>query len=506
MAPDPDVRLLGAAGWGLVGTISLVVGAITGGRSFDDHLPGAWFFGMPGGPLGSWGTYALHPPIYAIAAVYGGLILLTRSWFRLLRQLRDRPGVPVKKVLLVIALWSVPLLLAPPLFSKDAYSYAGQGEMVSYHIDPYTYGTAVLGTTPFSTMPDKVWANTPTPYGPTFLTVDGLLVDASGHRILPDLVLLRLLELAGLALAAAATPTLARALRRDPAEAMVLGIGSPLVLVTLIAGAHNDALMMGLLLAGLAVARRIGTVPGIVLCALATGVKSPAALGILFLGWLWAGPGASFWRRAAHTTGALLIGVVTLAAVSAASGVGWGWLRTNTAADRSFTGVSPMGAISRLVSDVGQVIRVPIPVLSAHAVVSVIGLLVATAIGIRMLLLSPSRDLQTCLGVTLLVVALLGPVLWGWYATWGVLVLAPAVTPRLRRVIMGICTYEVFVGVTSLVNIGRKMVHTAAAADLAVLALLIALAVVPIWPTRPPLTGAGERRPEPEPVLASLTA
>ena len=48
--------------------------------------------------------------------------------------------------------------------------------------------------------------------------------------------------------------------------------------------------MVGLLVAGLAVAKRFGTVPGVILCALAAGVKSPAALGVLFLGWVWAGP------------------------------------------------------------------------------------------------------------------------------------------------------------------------------------------------------------------------
>ena len=50
---------------------------------------------------------------------------------------------------------------------------------------------------------------------------------ASGHQILPDLVLLRLLEVAGIALMVAATPTLARSLKRDPAHAVLLGVGSP---------------------------------------------------------------------------------------------------------------------------------------------------------------------------------------------------------------------------------------------------------------------------------------
>ena len=92
------------------------------------------------------------------------------------------------------------MLLGPTLFSRDVYSYAGQGEMVSHHINPYVYGTQVLGSTPFSSMPASVWSNSPSPYGPTFLSVDGWLADASGHKILPDIALLRLLEVLGLAM------------------------------------------------------------------------------------------------------------------------------------------------------------------------------------------------------------------------------------------------------------------------------------------------------------------
>ena len=123
---------------------------------------------MPGGLLGSIGSDNTHPPIYAIAAVYGGMILLTRVWIGLLRQLSAHRGVPVRRVVIVVVIWALPLLVAPPLFSRDVYSYAGQGEMVSHHIDPYVYGTGVLGSTPFSTMPDSVWTNTPSPYGPDF--------------------------------------------------------------------------------------------------------------------------------------------------------------------------------------------------------------------------------------------------------------------------------------------------------------------------------------------------
>jgi hypothetical protein len=477
---DQPLRLARTAALGLLAMLCITLGALLGGRSYETHLPGAWFFGMPGGPLGSLGSNGIHPPIYAAILVFGGLILLTRIWLGLLRALSARPGFPVKKVVLVVAIWAVPLLLAPPLFSRDVYSYAGQGEMVSHHIDPYVYGTGVLGSTPFSSMPDTVWTNTPSPYGPTFLSIDGVLDSASGHQILPDIVLLRLLELAGLALVIAATPTLARAMGRDPAETVLLAAGSPLVLITLIGGAHNEALMLGLLMAGLAVARRFGTVPGIILCALAAGVKSPAALGVLFLGWLWAGAGASFWRRVVHTAAAGVIGLSTMQVVAAVSGTGWGWLRTSTAADQSFTGVTPIDALARFVSVVANVVNLHVPVLGARTVFSVVGLLCAGGIGIWLLLRSPEEGVSRTLGLTLLVVAVLGPILWAWYITWGLIVLAPAASRKLRLALIAVSTFELFVGASSVRGFYQTLVSAGLLATLVLAAALLAVAIVPL--------------------------
>jgi hypothetical protein len=435
---------------------------------------------MPGGLFGSIGSTSPHPPIYAIAAVYGGMILLTRVWIGLLRQLSVHRGVPVRRVVVVVVIWALPLLLAPPLFSRDVYSYAGQGEMVSHHIDPYVYGTGVLGSTPFSTMPDTLWTNTPSPYGPTFLSIDGLLDKASGHEILPDILLLRLLELAGLALVVGATVALARRAGRDPAGAVLLGAGCPLVLATLVGGAHNEALMLGFLLAGLAVAQRWGTVPGVVLCAVAAGVKSPAALGVLFLGWAWAGPGASWGRRVVHTLGAGLIAVGTLEVISSVSGTGWGWLRTATAADKSFTAVTPVNAVAKALSGAAHLIEVNIPVLGARTVISTIGLLCAAAIGTWFLLRSPGPTMQRNLGLTLLVVALLGPILWNWYVTWGVLVLAPVVTGTLRRAVIIISTFEILVGLSSIKNLVTTVVGAGILPDLILVAVIFGIVIMPL--------------------------
>jgi hypothetical protein len=483
-------RLTATAVLGCVATLSIVAGALLGGSAYETHLAGSWFFGMPGGLFGSIGSSQAHPPIYAVIAVYGGMILLVRVWLGLLRHLSAHRGFPVKKVVLVVVIWALPLLLAPPLFSRDVYSYAGQGEMVSHHIDPYVYGTGVLGSTPFSSMPDSVWTNTPSPYGPTFLAVDGALDKASGHKILPDLLLLRLLEIAGLAMIAAATPSLARRLGRDPAYAVLLGAGSPLALASFVGGEHNEALMLGLLMVGLAVAKRWGTVPGVILCALATGVKSPAALGVLFLGWAWAGSGASLRRRLGHIAGAGLIALSTLEVMTMISGNGWGWLRTSTAADKSFTFVTPVNAVAKLTAAVANAVDVHFSALGARTVLSIVGLLCAATIGIWLLRRTTNITLQRNLGLTLLALALLGPILWSWYATWGVIVLAPACTPTLRRVLIAISTFEVFVGISSVKDLALTLVHGGILPDLILAAAIFALIITPLGQfgrTRPTL-------------------
>jgi alpha-1,6-mannosyltransferase len=160
---------------------------------------------------------------------------------------------------------------------------------MSHHISPYHYGPGVLGGTPSVSLVDRLWLNTPAPYGPLFMWLDGFITSISLHHELADLLLLRLLELCGVALMAVSIPVLARSMKRDAAYVFTLAILNPVTILHLVGGAHNDALMLGLLLAGLAMAKRGKPLFGIVLCSLAAAVKVPAAIGILYIAWEWTG-------------------------------------------------------------------------------------------------------------------------------------------------------------------------------------------------------------------------
>ena len=83
--------------------------------------------------LGGWGSGALPPgqsgwgPGTPLAVA--GVLLLGAAWWRL----RSRAAAAA-------VLWSLPLLAAPPLLSRDVYAYAGQGAVVGAGLDPYTVG------------------------------------------------------------------------------------------------------------------------------------------------------------------------------------------------------------------------------------------------------------------------------------------------------------------------------------------------------------------------------
>ena len=67
-------------------------------------------------------------------------------------------------------------------------------------------------------------------------------------------LLFRLIALTGVALMVVYLPRLAHAHGIDPPKAVWLALLNPLVLMHFVAGAHNDALMVGLMVAGLTLA------------------------------------------------------------------------------------------------------------------------------------------------------------------------------------------------------------------------------------------------------------
>ena len=194
---------------GVLGTTLVSVAASLPGAPFALKVPGAWFFGTPSlSQFAGVDQASGFTLLVELVCGFTGIVLLCRAWVEIARRVAQEPGQNPAILGRVLALWSLPLLVAPPVFSNDIYSYAAQGEMVSHHISPYLYGPGVLGATPFASVAQGIWINTPSPYGPLFSALEGGAVRLSGHGVLLSIVLLRLLAVVGVALMAVCLPSL----------------------------------------------------------------------------------------------------------------------------------------------------------------------------------------------------------------------------------------------------------------------------------------------------------
>jgi alpha-1,6-mannosyltransferase len=441
---------------GLIAILAVCVGSSLTGSPFKTELAGTWFFGDPsaGNPTQ---TFALLP---GVVAVYGGMILFIRVWFGLVQALRHRPGAPLRALSGMLALWIVPLLLVAPLFSKDVYSYAAQGEMMSHHINPYNYGPGTIGSGPFVTGVGPLWLNTPAPYGPFFLMLAGWAASLSGHNALITVELLRLMSVAGVALIAYCIPKLARAYGRDPGTAFTVALLNPLTLLALIGGAHNDAIMVGLLLAGITAAKQRHPIVGIVLCTLAAAIKVPAAIGIVYVAWDWAGPDVAWRQRVKPLVKGGAIALSVMAVLSFVSGLGWGWVANLGTPDAVRSWMAPATAVGLVLSGALHILHIGVGLGGVLTVTRLLGLLMATAIAAYCLLHKQTLGMLTALGVTALAFVLLGPVVQPWYLTWGIVLLAPVVSGRLRNLVLALSTVAPFIGLTGGASLLKQLLAT----------------------------------------------
>jgi alpha-1,6-mannosyltransferase len=466
---------------GFIAITAITVGVNQGQSPFTLKEPGAWFFGVPTSttPTHSVASTGLF---FGLVAVYGGLVLLMRVWCGLIRTLSRRPGIPVKKLMAVLALWVIPLLIVAPLFSRDVYSYAAQGEMMSHHINPYHYGPGVLGVAPPVTLVDPLWLNTPAPYGPLFMEIDGILTSASLHHELIDVILLRLLAVGGVALMALGVTSLARSYRRDPAYVLTLAILNPVTVLHLVGGAHNDAIMLGLLVCGIAVARRGRPVAGIVLCALAAAIKVPAAIGILYIGWEWMGAGIPLRSRIRPLLTAGLISGAVMGALSLVTGLGWSWVLNLGAPGTVRSWVAPATGAGIVLSDAAHLVGIGVPLHTMLTVTRFTGLCAALGLGLWLLWRSERIGTLQAMGLTLLLVVALGPVVQPWYLSWGLVLLAPVATGRIRSLIIGLSVTSAFIGLPGGQKLAGLLLHADPLQIAVALLVCLGILTVPLTP------------------------
>ncbi len=261
-----------------------------------------------------------------LAVVVVGLGLATSAWLRLVRLSTSDPSGETQRLARVrraTVAWCLPLLLAPPMFSRDGWSYAAQGTLTHLELSPYVWTPSVLDG-PIWEAVDPMWRNTTTPYGPVPLLWGAVAADLT---VDPWLLVIahRLLALVGLGLLAYAVPRLAARSGVSGARASALVIASPLMMAHGVAGLHNDVLMVGLMAVALVVALERSWLLGAVLVGVASAVKLPAGLVGVAVVLVSLPTAATMGRRLMRLTTVGTVAVGTLVGVGVLGGLGVGW-------------------------------------------------------------------------------------------------------------------------------------------------------------------------------------
>ena len=446
VAAHNGLRLAVLGAVGAAGSCCVLFGVLRPGSPLVASGASAWFWTSPGIPAGRPETGG---QFLGIMLVYLGIPLLLGAWFETIRATRTSVGIPLRQLRLVLLAWAAPVLFAPPLFSLDVYSYAAQGEMVAKGLDPYLHGPSVLGNGPFLTLVDPLWRHVTAPYGPAWERLSGWVVQLSGHRVLWAVVGFRVVAAIGLALLAWGIPALAHAAGRNDAAAFTVAVLNPLVLLTLLGGSHNDALMLGLLVLACVLAARGHALAGLACCALAAEVKAPALIAAVVIGWGWWGAGHGLRQRLAKTLLAVLFTVAVMAALGAIVDLSWRWVGALFGAGTVVSWLDPVTAVGLALEHLAHALGYHGGSGAFVAGSRAIGLVIAAVISVLLLIRPRHLEPVRALGWSLFAFVLLGPVVWPWYETWAFVFLAVVAEGWTLRLVAALSAVACFADVPS---------------------------------------------------------
>jgi alpha-1,6-mannosyltransferase len=436
-----------------------------------------------------------------------GAVMMALAWLMLGRFALGKRRMSRGELDRTLLLWVLPLLIAPPMYSKDVYSYLAQSQICRLGLDPYRVGPATgLGLDHvFTSSVPSLWRDTPAPYGPLFLWIGRGISALTGENIVAAVLCHRLVVLLGVGLIVWATPRLARRCGVAEVSALWLGAANPLLIMHLVAGIHNEAPMLGLMLTGTEFALRgIDSTrpliprpwPGLrthwpdwsplamllaggVLITLSSQIKLPSLLALGFvamaLAWRWGGN-----LRALLSAVGLMaaLSLAVMAAVGWASQLGFGWIYTLGTANVVRSWMSPPTLIALGTGQVGILLGLGDHTTAVLSLTRGIGvLIIAVLVGwLLMAVLRGRLHPVGGLGVALGGTVLLFPVVQPWYLLWAIIPLAAwATRPGFR---IAAITVTIVVGVFGPTANGDRFalfqIVDATVASTVIVALLIA--------------------------------
>src|SRR6476659_157060 len=437
--------------FGATGTVLMAIGALGAGARpvIQDPTFGVRLLNLPS-----------HIQTVSLTMTTTGAVMMALAWLMLGRFTLGDRRMTRSQLDRLLLLWVLPLLIAPPMYSRDVYSYLAQSEIAINGLDPYKVGPAPgLGLDHVCTLSvPSLWRETPAPYGPLFLWIGRGISALTGENIVAAVLCHRLVVLLGVVLIVWATPRLARRCGVAEVSALWLGAANPLLIMHLVAGIHNEAPMLGLMLAGTEFALRgIGAIRaatssgreqlargypmgmlllGTVLITLSSQVKLPSLLALGFVAMAlarrWGGTFKAFRIASGSQTA---VSRAVMAVIGWASGLGFGWLFTLGTANVVRSWMSPPTLLALGTGHVRMLLGLGDHTNAVLALTRAIGVFLIAVVVTWLLLavlrgrLHPVGGLGVALGVTVL----LFPVVQPWYLLWAIIPLAAwATRPGFR--------------------------------------------------------------------------
>jgi alpha-1,6-mannosyltransferase len=376
-----------------------------------------------------------HGLVVSSVLLWCGVAAMLAAWLWLGRRVIARTATQYT-MLATTGFWLAPLLLSVPVFSRDTYSYLAQGALLRDGFDPYVVGP-VENVNSLLDNVSPIWTTTTAPYGPVFILVAKFVTLVVGDHVIEGTMLLRLCMLPGLVMLIWAAPRIARHVGANGPAALWICVLNPLVIIHLMGGVHNEMLMVGLMMAAIALTLQDRPIWGVGLIAIAVAVKATAGIALPFMVWMWMhrlrdkrghGTAKAF---GVATAGSVLIFVVVFAVVSWLAGVGLGWLTALAGSVKIINWLTVPTATANLVNAIGGLF---LPV-NFYAVLEVTRVAGVAIIAISLPLLwwrfrHDDREALTGITLAMLVVVLFVPAALPWYYTWPLAVLSALAQSR----------------------------------------------------------------------------
>jgi hypothetical protein len=289
-------------------------------------------------------TAAIAALLLFVESLEGGVraalvVIALGAWVALVAQGWARGSLPLRPVLIAIAITLLLAVATPSHQSKDVFSYTMYGRILTvHHHNPYSWYPMHFENDPMRQYVSAMWQRTPDVYGPAFTGVMGVLAPVIGTSTFLARFTYQLIALAAIT----ALLLLLWRRTRNPVVLAFMGL-HPLVAISVVNGGHPDAIIALAFLAAaiLALERRP------VLCGLACAVGvainfsmivAPVALGV------WA---ARRWSRAE----VVKLGAVTIAVGAAPYLVLHGWLQNAREHQQLISRASIWNPLASLLTD-----------------------------------------------------------------------------------------------------------------------------------------------------------